>query len=183
MARFGAHHAFLLTAMLARVDAANADIAGIEEQITVTLGESHDAASRLVTIPRIGACLAVAIIAEIGVDMSRFPTAGHLCSWAKFAPVTQESAGKARARPGTGHVNKYLARSLGEAAVMAGRSDTFLGARYRRIARRRGAPGYRRGGPLDPRRDLAHPVHPGSHLHRPRRGLLRVPDQPRTQGP
>ncbi|MEO7130521.1 MAG: transposase [Dermatophilaceae bacterium] len=72
--------------------------------------------------------------------VSRFATAGHLCSWAKFAPVTQESAGKARARPGTGHGNKYLARSLGQAAVMAGHSDTVLGARYRRIARRRGKP-------------------------------------------
>ncbi|MDQ2710413.1 MAG: IS110 family transposase [Actinomycetota bacterium] len=140
VARFGTHHAFLLTAMLARVDAANADIAGIEEQITATLGELHDAASRLVTIPGIGACLAVAIIAEVGVDMSRFPTAGHLCSWAKFAPTVHESAGKSKSRPGTGHGNKYLARSLGEAAVMAGRSDTFLGARYRRIARRRGKP-------------------------------------------
>ncbi|MDF9716449.1 transposase [Nocardioides sp. ChNu-99] len=78
------------------------------------------------------------IIAEIGVDMTRFPTAGHLCSWAKFAPGINSSAGKTKGRGSTGHGNRYLARILGEAAVSAGRGDTFLGERYRRIARRRG---------------------------------------------
>ena len=79
------------------------------------------------------------IIAEVGVDMGRFPTAGHLVSWARFAPGVKESAGKRKGNATTGHGNPYLARVLGEAAVAAGRTNTFLGERYRRIARRRGA--------------------------------------------
>jgi transposase len=70
--------------------------------------------------------------------MTRFPTAGQLGSWAKFAPGVTESAGKRKRRGSTGHGNPYLARVLGEAAVAASKTDTFLGARYRRIARRRG---------------------------------------------
>ena len=70
--------------------------------------------------------------------MRRFPTAGHLASWAKFAPGVKESAGKKKGKGSTGHGNSYLARVLGEAAVAAGKTDTFLGERYRRLARRRG---------------------------------------------
>ncbi len=70
--------------------------------------------------------------------MSRFPTAAHLASWARFAPGVKESAGKRKGTGTTGHGNRYLARALGEAAVSAGKTDTFLGERYRRIARRRG---------------------------------------------
>jgi transposase len=70
--------------------------------------------------------------------MGRFPTAGHLVSWARFAPGVKESAGKRKGKGSTGHGNPYLARVLGEAAVPAGRTNTFLGERYRRIARRRG---------------------------------------------
>ena len=70
--------------------------------------------------------------------MSRFPTAGHLASWAKYAPGVSESAGKKKGKNATGHGNPYLARVLGEAAIGAARTDTFLGERYRRIARRRG---------------------------------------------
>jgi transposase len=105
---FGEHHRFLLARMLARIDGADADIA------------------------------AAIILAEIGTDMSRFPTAGHLCSWAKFSPGIKSSAGKTKGTGSTGHGNRYLARVLGEAAIMAARRDTFLGERYRRIARRRG---------------------------------------------
>ena len=70
--------------------------------------------------------------------MTRFPTPGHLVSWAKFAPGVKESAGKKKGKGSTGHGNSYLARILGEAAVGAARTGTFLGERYRRIARRRG---------------------------------------------
>ena len=65
-------------------------------------------------------------------------TEGHLCSWAKFSPGINSSAGKTKGNGSTGHGNRYLARVLGEAAVVAGKTDTFLGERYRRIARRRG---------------------------------------------
>jgi transposase len=70
--------------------------------------------------------------------MTRFPTAGHLCSWAKFSPGVKTSAGKNKGNGSTGHGNRYMSRVLGEAAVTAARTDTFLGERYRRIARRRG---------------------------------------------
>jgi transposase len=93
---------------------------------------------RLDEIPGIGPVAAAVIIAEIGVDMTRFPTAGHLCSWAKFSPGINSSAGKNKSNGSTGHGDRYLARVLGEAAPIAGRTDTFLGERYRRIARRRG---------------------------------------------
>jgi len=141
MARFSEHHAFLLATMLARVDTASEDIAAMDARVTAVLDEElHDAAARLTSIPGIGGLTAVAILAEIGTDMTRFPTAAHLCSWAKFTPLTSESAGRTKGRQSTGHGNRYLARTLGEVAVMAGRSHTFLGARYHRIARRRGKP-------------------------------------------
>ena len=73
------------------------------------------------------------------VEMTRFPTAGHLCSWAKFSPgLSAPRPGKTKGNGSTGHGNRYLARVLGEAAVVAGRTDTFLGERYRRVTRRRG---------------------------------------------
>lgn len=89
-------------------------------------------------IPGIGPTAAAVILAEIGTDMSRFPTPGHLASWARFAPGVKQSAGRKKGHSATGHGNPYLARILGEAAVIAGRTNTFLGERYRRIARRRG---------------------------------------------
>jgi transposase len=90
------------------------------------------------TIPGIGAAAARVIIAEVGTDMSRFPTAGHLASWAKFSAIISESAGKKKGTNATRHGNPYLARALGEAALAAAKTNTFLGERYRRIARRRG---------------------------------------------
>ena len=137
--RFTDHHAFLLARMLARVDATDADIAGLDARIEELIAPFSTAAARLDEIPGIGPVAAAIIIAEIGTDMSRFPTAGHLASWAKFAPGVKESAGKKKGKGSTGHGDRYLARVLGEAAVGAARTDTFLGERYRRIARRRGA--------------------------------------------
>lgn len=135
---FTEHHALLLKQMLGRVDGIDADIGLLDERIEAHLVPFADAVERLDEIPGIGPTAAAVIIAEIGVDMTRFPTAGHLCSWAKFAPGINSSAGKTKGRGSTGHGNRYLARILGEAAVSAGRGDTFLGERYRRIARRRG---------------------------------------------
>ncbi|MDQ5863084.1 MAG: IS110 family transposase, partial [Actinomycetota bacterium] len=136
--RFDDHHRFLLARMLARIDGIDADIAAVEEQIEVQLAPFAAAAERLDEIPGIGPVAAAVILAEIGVDMSRFPTAGHLCSWAKFSPGINSSAGKTKGNGSTGHGNRYLARILGEAAVIAGRTDTFVGERYRRLGRRRG---------------------------------------------
>jgi transposase len=135
---FDDHHRFLLAQMLARVDAVDADIAAVDEQIGQHLVPFGDAVARLDEIPGIGPTAAAIIIAEIGIDMSRFPTPAHLVSWAKFAPGINSSAGKVKGNGSTGHGNRYLARVLGEVAVVAGRTDTFLGARYRRLLRRRG---------------------------------------------
>jgi transposase len=136
--RFTAHHAFLLAKMLARIDAINADIAELNTKIEELITPFVTAAERLDEIPGIGRIAAAIIISEIGIDMERFPTAGHLASWAKFTPGVKESAGKKKGKGSTGHGNHYLARVLGEAAVAASKTDSFLGERYRRIARRRG---------------------------------------------
>ncbi len=135
---FTDHHAFLLGKMLARVDGIGADIAELDAKIEEMIAPFVSAVQRLDEIPGIGAVAAAAIIAEVGVDMSRFPTPGHLASWAKFAPGVKESAGKKKGTGSTGHGDPYLARVLGEAAVSAAKTDSFLGERYRRIARRRG---------------------------------------------
>jgi transposase len=135
---FDEHHRFLLARMLDRIDGIDADISAVDEQIEAYLAPFATAAARLDEIPGIGPVAAAIIIAEVGTDMSRFPTAGHLCSWAKFSPGINSSAGKTKGNGSTGHGNRYLARILGEAAVGAARTDTFLGERYRRIARRRG---------------------------------------------
>jgi transposase len=135
---FTDHHAFLLAKMLARVEAIEADIADVEARIEAHIAPFAAAADRLDEIAGVGPTTAHTIIAEIGLDMTRFPTAAHLCSWARYAPIASESAGKKKGNNATGHGNPYLARVLGEAAITAARTDTFLGERYRRIARRRG---------------------------------------------
>jgi hypothetical protein len=87
--------------------------------------------------------------------MTRFPTAGHLVSWAKYAPGVSESAGKKKGKNSTGHGNPYLASILGNAAAAAAKADTFLGERYRRIARRCGSR----------KANVGHrPLHPGDRL-------------------
>ena len=135
---FSDHHAFLLQTMLARIDQATADIATVEAHIDAEIAPFAQAADRLDEITGVGRAAAQVIIAEIGVDMGRFATPGQLVSWARFAPGVKESAGKQKGKATTGHGNPYLARVLGEAAAAAGKTNTFLGERYRRIARRRG---------------------------------------------
>ncbi len=136
---FTDHHAFLLGTMLARVDAISADIAALDARIGEAISPFAGTVARLDEIPGISLTAAHVIIAETGLDMARFPTAGHLVSWARFAPGVKESAGKKKGKGTTGHGNPYLAAVLGNAAAAAGRTNTFLGERYRRIARRRGA--------------------------------------------
>jgi transposase len=135
---FTDHHGFLLGKMLARVDALNDDIAELDAAIEEIITPFTRAIERIDEITGFGPIMAAGVIAEIGVDMTRFPTPGHLASWAKYAPGVTESAGKKKGRGSTGRGNRYLARLLGEAAVAAGRTDTFLGERYRRLVRRRG---------------------------------------------
>jgi transposase len=95
------------------------------------------AALRLAEIPGVSEQLAAAIIAETGLDMTRFPTAAHLVSWAGLCRVASQSGPRSRGGK-KGHGNAYLRSSLGQAAIGAARTATFLGERYGRIARRRG---------------------------------------------
>jgi transposase len=95
------------------------------------------AAARLAEIPGISPDLAATIIAETGLDMTRFPTAAHLVSWAGLCPAANQSGPRARAGRKK-HGNAYLRGALGQAALGAARTGTFLGERYRRVARRRG---------------------------------------------
>ena len=124
--------------MLTRIDALDADIADMDTQIQAHLAPFADAVARLDQIPGVGATAAAVIIAEVGLDMTRFPTPAHLSSWARFAPGVKESAGRKKGTGSTGHGDRYLARVLGEAAAGASNTNTFLGERYRRISRRRG---------------------------------------------
>ena len=137
--RFTDHHAFLLGKMLARVDAISTDVAALDARIEEQIAPLADEVARLDEIPGISLTAAHVILAEIGTDMTRFPTAGHLVSWARLAPGVKESAGKKKGKSSTGHGNAYLAAVLGNAAAGAAKTDTFLGERYRRIARRRGS--------------------------------------------
>ena len=84
--RFTGHHAFLLGRMLARVDAISTDVAALDARIAEQITPLKDAVARLDEIPGISLAAAHVILAEIGTDMTRFPTAGHLTSWARLAP-------------------------------------------------------------------------------------------------
>jgi transposase len=96
-----------------------------------------DAVTRLAEIPGISAHLAMSIIGETGLDMTRFPTAGHLVSWAGLCQAANQSGPRPR-KGKKKHGNSYLRGYLGPAAVTAGRTATFLGDRFRRIRKRRG---------------------------------------------
>src|SRR5688500_17923572 len=100
--RFTEHHAFLLAQMLQRVDAVTADIATVQARIDDQVGELASAVTRLDAIPGVGPAAAQMILAEIGTDMTRFPTPAHLASWARFAPGVNESAGRPTGRAGSG---------------------------------------------------------------------------------
>ena len=159
--RFDEHHAWLARMLLDQHDALTTQI----DQLTATIDQAIaaipaagppatpepgcdpdtgeilppglSALERLDEIPGIAQRAAQIIIAEIGFDMSRFPTAGHLASWAKLTPRTIQSGTKNRTGK-TGKGNPYLKGVLGEIAAAAGKTDTFLGERYRRLVKRRG---------------------------------------------
>jgi len=136
--QFNDHHAFLVKIHLGLIDEHARAIDEITERLEVVMEPFRAARDLIVTIPGISTKVADVIIAEIGVDMSRFPTAGHLASWAGTCPGSHESAGRVKSthtRPG----NPYLKGALGIAALAAARSNnTYYSAKYRRIASRRG---------------------------------------------
>jgi transposase len=134
---FRGHHGYLLRMMLDRIDQLTTQIEALTGRIDEVIAPFAHQVAQLDEIPGIGKTGAQEIIAEIGVDMTRFPTAGHLVSWAKYAPQAKQSAG--RSKPGTtGKGNPWIASALGEAGIGAARTKTFLGSRYHRLARRRG---------------------------------------------
>lgn len=136
--RFNEHHAMLCKAMLARIDQADATIDQLTKAIEELLDPHEAAVKLLVGIPGVSHRTAQVILAEIGTDMSRFPTAGHLASWAGMCPGNNESAGKHRSGR-TRHGSKWLRIALVEAGQAAGRSkNTYLSSHYARVRGRRG---------------------------------------------
>ncbi|WP_274534578.1 IS110 family transposase [Micromonospora sp. CB01531] len=134
---FDDHHAFICDTMLRRIDTLTADIAELDTRIEQMIAPHTEAVNTLDEITGVGLRSAQEIIAELGVDMTVFPTAAHLVSWAKFSPIDATSAGRHKGNS-TGKGNPWLAATLGEVVAGISRTNTFLGERYRRLARRRG---------------------------------------------
>jgi len=164
--RFDDHHADLSRLLLDQIDACTDKIDRLTTEIERRIAElpepsppidreprptppsdepvAHDAevrhlstVERLDEVPGIAERAAQIIIAEVGLDMTQFPTPAHLVSWAKLSPQTIQSGPRTKAGK-TGKGNRYLKGVLGEVATAAAKTDTFLGARYRRLVRRRG---------------------------------------------
>jgi transposase len=136
--QFGAHHAIVCRRVIDHIDFLDRSIAELTEEIAARLVPFEAAVALVCSLTGIQEVAAQAIIAEIGVDMSRFPTAGHLCAWGGVAPGSHESAGKRRSA-GTRHGSSWLRRVLIEVARSACRTKgSYFSAQYSRIARRRG---------------------------------------------
>jgi transposase len=154
--RFDAHHAELLTMLLRQVDQLSADIDALTERIDELIAQIPAAQApanpetgelggtggipvleRLDEVTGIGLLTAQVIVAEVGLNMAQFPSDAHLVSWAKISPRTVQSGLRSRGAK-TGKGNPYLKAVLGEAAAAAAKTDTFLGARYRRLVKRTG---------------------------------------------
>lgn len=137
----GKHQRFMLDSLIRLIEELEDEIAGLDEEVEKRMRPFRAAVALLDEIPGIGALTAEAVLAETGIDMSRFPTAAHFASWAKLCPGNRESAGK-RQYASTGNGNPYLRSALIEAAlgaVRAGRTKpNFFSARYQRLAARRG---------------------------------------------
>jgi transposase len=136
--RLEAHHVFLLREQLAHLDYLDAAIARLDAELEQRLADEREAVALLETIPGVAQRTAEVLIAEIGTDMSRFPSAQHLASWAGMCPGNAESGGR-RLSGRTRHGNAWLRRTLAEVANVASRTKgTYLAAQFRRIAARRG---------------------------------------------
>lgn len=135
----GPHQKLLLSTQLQHIDFLDQQIAILSQEIANRLRPFEEALELLETIPGIGRCSAESVLAEIGTNMNRFPSAAHLASWAGIAPGNNESAGKRKSGK-TRKGNKYLRATLVEAARAAARTkNTYLSAQYHRIAARRGS--------------------------------------------
>jgi transposase len=136
--RFTDHHQFLARLHLDLIDRHTDAITELTARIEMVIEPFQGFRDLIATIPGIGPLVADVVIAETGADMTRFPSPGHLASWAGTTPGHNESAGRVKSsktRPG----NPYLQGALGAAAMACAQNPTtYLGARYRRIASRRG---------------------------------------------
>jgi transposase len=136
--RLQAHHRTLIRQILAHIAFLEDSIASVQQEMDGYLQPVDEAVTLLQTIPGVGATAAAAIVAEIGTDMSRFPSAKHLASWAGVCPGNNESGGKRLGSKPT-HGDRWLKAVLGEVAWAITRTrDNYLAAQYHRIARRRG---------------------------------------------
>jgi len=136
--RFDRQHALIVSAILAHLDFLDEQIQLLSDEITEQLVPFAAAVELLCTIPGVQRRTAEVIVAEIGVDMSRFPTDRHLASWAGQCPGNDRSAGKRRSGK-TRHGSKWLDSALTEAAMAATRTnDVYLAAQYQRLRPRRG---------------------------------------------
>src|SRR5215469_1810026 len=137
--QFSAHHRFLIAQQLAHIDFLDASLERVSAEIAERVRPFEVEVARLQSIPEVGRRTAEVLVAEVGVDLTRFPSARHLASWAGLCPGNDESAGKRR----SGRTRKgspWLRRALVEAAQAAARTkETSLAAQYRRLAARRGA--------------------------------------------
>ena len=139
--RLEPHHRFLLTELLAQIDGLDETIARFDAEIArlCAVNEEDEVVALLDTIPGIGRAMGELLVAEIGVDMTKFPTPAHLAAWAGVAPGSNESAGRQRSGR-TRKGNAWLKTALVQAAHGAARmKGTALAAKYRRVAARRGA--------------------------------------------
>jgi len=132
------HHRFLLEHILAHTDFLEQSIAQVQQEIDERLVAFQDAVTLIQSLPVQLQAGAATVIAEIGVDMTRFPSDAHLASWAGVSPGNCESAGKRKSGKTT-KGNPYLRGVLSEMAWIVSRmKDNYLSAFYHRIARRRG---------------------------------------------
>jgi transposase len=132
------YHLILIDRILAHIDFLEESIAALQAEIDRALAPFAQAVALLVTIPGVAEQAAATMVAEIGTDMTRFPSAKHLASWAGVCPGNRESAGKRKSgKPTEG--NRWLKAMLGEVAwAVTHTRDNYLVAQYHRIARRRG---------------------------------------------
>jgi transposase len=136
--RLEAHHVFLLREQLAHLEYLDAAIARLDAELEERPAAEREAVALLATIPGVARRTAEVLVAEIGTDLSRFPSAEHLASWAGMCPGNAESGGR-RLSGRTRRGNAWLRRTLAEVANVASRTKgTYLAAQFRRIAARRG---------------------------------------------
>jgi transposase len=133
---FTSEHVAILAMMLAAIDSLTAQIDQLTARIEVLAEPYLRQIEQLDAVHGTGKISAQDVLAEIGVDMTVFPTAAHLVSWAKWCPQVAQSGGKRRGSNAAGRGNPYLSAALGEITISAGRTQSFLGAKYRRLVKR-----------------------------------------------